>query len=462
MEKNGLSIAEIDTKWRAMGPSERERWKSGRPHVPANVSHAASSTTRARPSAPSVSSSESSDENFTNMEAVAEEKWSLFTEGKSLDDLKKTRFVAMSFNVALKWKGKFYPNEIGAAIYSFNNGIDRDPKHVSRFHRDSVFHKHIYPGALPPGSYYLALGHQHRHKISIDEPLDHAVGRSSSTASDAYYKMLDELLDFIRPTAIEIGGTKYYFIFVKGNLVLSQVAQVFGSITFLAETCKHATWLNLLRLNRILVLDISYLALSALQSAFVEGAFLIAPSICDSTTFDYQKDISCQFHEENECNFCAQAVAIKLWYVMSESLIKPLEIKPIANQHLPKTHSSHTVEESQVKSDEDEDENENASERFSAHQSSAIRQSEYCAIYPPLSANSSFARQASSATYNPSELPTDLTCERWDVTSDNSDRLSSRASTICKSVAGDVDSNPGLTNYPPRVRGAGRGKGTFN
>lgn len=379
MERQGMPAAAIDEKWKSMGADEREKWKQSATAGPKqkndgnNLSHRSdnrhfrpySSTAQRecdsnfvsrhrqqqqQPKGISTCSATASSvkphevtylARLSKMEAIGEEFVAKFIGNFSQNGLKNFPFLGMSFNVSLKWEHKFYPNEIGAVIFTINDGIEAESEEGRN---NNLFHRLIKPGPFPPGSRFLISTHEDKHRIPVDEPPDESVGgRLESEMVKKYSEMLDELLLFMEQTSIGSSeDSRYYFVFVKGNMEMNQVSQVYGSLLFLAEACKHAKFTELLENNRILVVDVSFLALQLMKRMNNDPetrrlAPVLAISICENNSFDYKNPIMCNFHKQKDHWFlCALSVVARMWFCFAEVILKQFpEVEKIPGQHFP-------------------------------------------------------------------------------------------------------------------------------
>ncbi|CAG2108196.1 unnamed protein product [Medioppia subpectinata] len=233
---------------------------------------------------------------------------------KTRDELMATKVYFMASNIQCIVDGEYRPLEIGFVEYTIRDGIQK------------AYHSFIDCQEIPYGFAFASIDHMKRsHKIPITD---------FEWATKDYVSVGNQVLDLLDTSRVEIpyadrSVDKHPMIVFS---LWDQKPQNEGVLKWLAdrhtETCGVALDWN------IVVLDVSDLLMAIHLKYGQRKAMKDVREELSTTSFDYSLGTDCHFHEEIQCIVCAQGVAKRMAYVMSQSLINVLQFKPLAT-HFP-------------------------------------------------------------------------------------------------------------------------------
>lgn len=216
----------------------------------------------------------------------------------SMNEVKRSPFFIISFNILCEVNGSYPPLEIGLIEYTIENGFTR------------AFHRFINPGPIPLGFASAAKDHsEDTHGIPIT---------GFTEGESNYVYLVKEMLDFLQPEDNPVP-----FFCTEAHL-----AQAEGCLRWLEEhsccTLDFPVW-DILPLLR----KLRHVAGEEISSAEAE-------TILNCAVFDYESRSLCSYHAELDNKNCALGESRRLGYKMSNALLSAYNVKEVIDyQHLP-------------------------------------------------------------------------------------------------------------------------------
>lgn len=227
------------------------------------------------------------------------------------EDMINASFFIIASNVMVMTDDrKYLPLELGICQYSIKNGIS------------FTYHEFIDPGGVPMGYMRLAKEFcESSHRIPLENFLP-AVNNYEKIVED-----IKEILDNSRFTNEVTGSPTPMMVFCRED----QIDQNKGVLEFLANkyraTVPHFEW-------DVEVLDLVNLLFHISNSVDKRIVPAVGEDLLSSSAFDYADNTLCGYHEDLDNRNCAQGVARKLSYILSQTLCPMFDINPTQN-HLP-------------------------------------------------------------------------------------------------------------------------------
>ncbi|XP_071958708.1 protein maelstrom homolog [Antedon mediterranea] len=199
-------------------------------------------------------------------------------------------FYIITFEVLCKFPDNqgYLPAEVAIIEYSLSAGIIR------------IFHRFIDPGPIPMGFRFLCLStSDDKHQIPIE---------NFDRAERDYRELWADMCNFINPDKR------------KSLPCLYTLKENCDKVAFCVDwMARHADVPNKLD-EKIYQLEILYTELHYHGVRGDKPSLTCATIMFSSTSFDYESNTRCDFHEELENKHCALAVAKIHCYILSDSL----------------------------------------------------------------------------------------------------------------------------------------------
>lgn len=243
--------------------------------------------------------------------------------GPDQESVAKRVSLIVATNVMVKTiEKRYYPMEIALAKYSLAEGVL------------SHYHQFTDPGECPLG--YMNKATQHidkTHKIPMGS-FELAIGRQRKERE--FRSMLDEISIFMSGCQFLYKGKTCVLMFTRDDLV----DQVKGSLLSYIQTAGDEGWCKMWDEGRLHVVDIRFLIYRMYEAVNVPMTLLMCAEITYMASYDYMPG-SCQWHSDQDNNWCALGVCKRCCYLISDSLLAEYEIEVIEGQHLPVSIRSH-------------------------------------------------------------------------------------------------------------------------
>ncbi|XP_067122991.1 protein maelstrom homolog [Centruroides vittatus] len=205
---------------------------------------------------------------------------------KSVDEVKKSHFFIIDFNLLCCTDDEYIPLEVGITKYSIKEGIE------------DYFHVFIDAGPIPIGYSRTAMQHSDdTHKIPVSK---------FRLSESNYSKICKSIENFVNSGRNEIAPV----FCLEENIKQNQ-----GCLDWL---CKKASYYNI---QNIQCYSLVYLLMEL--RAYVHHAFpckIAAADMLISYAYDYTTKTRCDYHEDLDNVYCALGSAKRLCFLLSDAV----------------------------------------------------------------------------------------------------------------------------------------------
>ncbi|CAN8014748.1 unnamed protein product, partial [Ixodes persulcatus] len=235
------------------------------------------------------------------VEDLVNQVHSYVEERGSLNDIKRSNFYLISFNILCEANGVYFPLELGLVEYSIEQGCT------------NTFHQFIDSGPIPLGFASLAKDHSDdTHGIPIT---------GFKEGSRDYQGIVKEMLSFLRLSPDDQSLPPFF-------CAPDHMAQAEGCLRWLEERSCIPIDFPVWNVQTLL------LKLRSVAGEPISNAE--AQDILNCAVFDYEVKSLCAFHAEIDNKNCAIGESRRLAYKLSNALLKAYKVdRSIEYRHLP-------------------------------------------------------------------------------------------------------------------------------